>query len=59
MDCEEKGLRFEIGLMVLMVLFMLAIGGVAAYHSIDQRIDRLENVLLNGNAPSVAGDNGR
>lgn len=52
---DEKGLRFETGLIVILVMFVLAFGGAMAFHGIDARLDRIERALFDGAPPTAGG----
>lgn len=45
---DERGLRFETGLIVILVMFFLAIGGMLAFQSMDARLDKLESIIIQG-----------
>lgn len=52
---DERGLRFETGLIVILVMFVLAFGGAMAFHGLDARLDRIERILFNGATPTARG----
>ena len=45
---DERGLRFETGLIVILVMFFLAIGGMLAFQSMDARLEKLESIIIQG-----------
>lgn len=59
---DEKGLRFETGLMVILVLFVVVIGVLLAFQSLNarmntlnKRIDRIEQVIFKEVPPRARG----
>lgn len=59
---DEKGLRFETGLMVILVLFVVVIGVLLAFQSLNarmntlnKRIDRIEQVIFKEATPRARG----
>lgn len=42
---DEKGLRFETGLIVIVVMFTMAVAALLAFQSVDARLDRIESVM--------------
>lgn len=60
---DEKGLRFETGLIVILVVFVAIMGVILGFQSVDARLDRIEKVVFKGDAPTARrpepGERGR
>ena len=57
---DEKGLRFETGLIVILVLFVACLGVILGFQgvsskidSIDARLHRVEKVMFQGAPPTA------
>lgn len=57
---DERGLRFETGLIVILVVFVACIGGILGFQGVyaklkiqDTRLDRLEQAIFQGAEPTA------